>query len=64
MLHQALVDCSRGIILLPLGRVKSHIVKGSLTRDFQLLVFSRIIFPPDPEYPIKAISNFYENSLI
>jgi hypothetical protein len=81
MLHQALVDCSRGIILLPLGRTKEYnffiddkqknslqckspIVKGSLTRDFQLLVFSQIIFPHDSEYPSEAISNFYENPLI
>jgi hypothetical protein len=34
-------------------------VKGNLTRDFQLLVFSHISFPHDSEYPIRTISNFF-----
>ncbi len=36
--------------------------KGSLTQDFRLQVCSRISFPLASEYPIGAISNFYENS--
>jgi hypothetical protein len=34
----------------------NRLVKGSLTRDFRLQVFSVTIFPlvPDPEYPIRA----------
>ncbi len=37
-------------------------IKGSLTQDFQLLYFSQTSFPHGPEYPIGAISIFYENS--
>ncbi len=41
------------------------ILKGSMTRDFQLLVFvSQIRFPSGPDYPIGAISIFSENSRI
>jgi hypothetical protein len=36
-------------------------VKGSLTRDFRVQVFSLISFPRAPEYPIGAIANFYTN---
>ncbi len=39
-------------------------IKGSLTRDLQLLFFSQISFPHGPKYPIRVISNFYENSQI
>jgi hypothetical protein len=37
-------------------------LKGSLARDFRLLVFFMDQFPQCPEYPIEAFSNFYENS--
>ncbi len=40
----------------------SYNLKGSVSRDFSLLVFSSISFPPAPEYPIKTVSNFFENS--
>ncbi len=33
-----------------------------MSRDFLLLVFSRISFPPALEYTIRTISNFFENS--
>ncbi len=36
-------------------------LQGSLTRDFQLQVISRISVPEAPEYPIRTISNFFEN---
>ncbi len=35
-------------------------LKGSLTRDSRLQVFSEISFPLAPDYPIGAISNLYE----
>ncbi len=37
-------------------------LKGTVSRDFLLLVFSWISFPQDPEYTIRAVSNFFENS--
>ncbi len=36
---------------------------GRVPRDFLLQVFSWIIFPQAPEHNIRAISNFFENSL-
>ncbi len=36
-------------------------LKGTVSRDFLLLVFF-ISFPPAPEYPIRTVSNFFENS--
>jgi hypothetical protein len=40
-----------------------YTVKRTVSRDFLLLVFfSWISFPPAPEYPIRTISNFFENS--
>ncbi len=36
---------------------KSSWLKGTVSRDFRLLVFSRIRFPQAPEYPIRAVSN-------
>ncbi len=33
-----------------------------MSRDFILLVFSWISFPPGPEYCIRTVSNFFENS--
>jgi len=43
-------------------KIRKSSFKGSLTRYFRLLVFSCISFPLAPEYPNRAISNFYENS--
>jgi hypothetical protein len=37
-------------------------LKGTVSRDFLLLVFLWISFPPAPEYPIRIVSNFFENS--
>ncbi len=37
-------------------------LKGTLSRDFLLLVFSMNQFPPAAEYPIRTISNFFENT--
>ncbi len=36
--------------------------KGTVSRDFLLLVFLWKSFPPAPEYPIRTVSNFFENS--
>ncbi len=36
--------------------------KGTVSRDFRLLVFSWISFPQTPEYTIRAVSNFFQNS--
>jgi hypothetical protein len=33
-----------------------------VSRDFCFWFFSCISFPPDPEYSIKTVSNFFENS--
>ncbi len=39
------------------------IFKGTVSRDFLLLFFfSWISFPPAPEYPIRTVLNFLENS--
>jgi hypothetical protein len=38
-------------------------LKGTVSRDFRLLVFfSWITFPQAPEYTIMVVSNFFENS--
>jgi hypothetical protein len=37
-------------------------LKGTVSRDFLLLVFLWISFPPAPEHPIRTVSNFFENS--
>ncbi len=37
-------------------------LKVTVSRDFLLLVFSWISFPPAPEYPIRTVSNFFEIS--
>ncbi len=37
-------------------------LKGTVSRDFLLLVFLWISFPPAPEYPIRTVSNFFEHS--
>ena len=39
-----------------------QLIKGTVSRDFCFWFFSRISFPPAPEYPIRTISNFFENS--
>ena len=36
--------------------------KGTVSRDFSLLVFFINQFPPAPEYPIWTVSNFFESS--
>ncbi len=36
--------------------------KGTVSRDFLLLVFFMNQFPQGPEYTIRAVSNFFENS--
>jgi hypothetical protein len=33
-------------------------VKGTVSRDFRILVFSKISFPKAPEYTVWAVSNF------
>jgi hypothetical protein len=33
-------------------------LKGTVSRDFRLLVFSWFSFPQAPEYTIRAVSNF------
>ncbi len=38
--------------------------KGTMSQDFMLLVFSWISFPPTPEYSIRTVSNFFENSFL
>ncbi len=42
--------------------INSTPYKGSLWQDFYFRLFSWIIFSRAPEYPVWAISNFYENS--
>ncbi len=37
-------------------------LKGTVSRDFCFWFFTWISFPPAPEYSIKTISNFFENS--
>ncbi len=36
-------------------------VKGTMPQDFRLLVLFMIQFPQAPEYPIRAVSNLFEN---
>ncbi len=42
----------------------THSLKGTVSRDFLLLVFFMGKFPPRPRvgYPIRTVSNFLENS--
>ncbi len=37
-------------------------LKGTVSRDFLLLVYFMNQFPQAPEYTIRAVSNFFENS--
>ncbi len=37
-------------------------LKGQCHENFCFWFFSRISFPPAPEYSIKTVSNFFENS--
>ena len=37
-------------------------LKGTVSRDFCFWFFSSISFPPAPEYPIRTVSNLFENS--
>jgi hypothetical protein len=39
-----------------------EVIKGSLTQDFRLQVLLEISVPRAPEYPIRTISKFSENS--
>ncbi len=39
------------------------LLKGQCHEIFCFRFFSSISFPPAPEYPIKTVSNFFENSL-
>ncbi len=38
------------------------ILKGTVSRDFLLLVFLWISFLPAPEYPIRTVSNFFNDN--
>ncbi len=38
------------------------LLKGIVSREFLLLVFPWISFPPAPEYSIRTVLNFFENS--
>ncbi len=44
------------------GRNAPGPFKGSVSGDFLLLVFFMNQFPPAQEYPIRTVSNFFENS--
>ncbi len=37
-------------------------LKGTVSRDFCLWFFLWISYPPAPEYPIRTVSNFFQNS--
>ena len=39
-----------------------HLLKGQCHEIFCFWFFSWISFPPAPEYPIRTVSNFFENS--
>jgi hypothetical protein len=39
-------------------------LKGTVSRDFLLLVFLMNQLPPSPEYCIRTVSNFFENSQV
>ncbi len=41
---------------------RTQSLKWTVSQDFLLLVFSWISFHPAPEYPIRTVSNFFENS--
>ncbi len=43
---------------------KHKCLKGTVSRDFLLLVFFMNQFPPSPEYSIKTVLNFFENSVL
>ena len=49
-------------IVLFIRRFLGRIFKGTVSRDFSLLVFFINQFPPAPEYPIRTVSKFFENS--
>jgi hypothetical protein len=53
--------CSVGLLI----QIRWHIwklLKGQCHEIFCFWIFSSISFPPAPEYPIKTVSNFFENS--
>ncbi len=39
-----------------------YFIKGTVSRDFCFWFFWWISFPPAPEYCIRTVSNFFENS--
>ncbi len=48
--------------LLYLSTMTITILKGQCHEIFCFWFFSWISFPPAPEYPIRTVSNFFENS--
>ncbi len=48
--------------LFSLTRCLSIRLKGQCHEIFLLLVFFIFSFPPAPEYPLRTVSNFFENS--
>ncbi len=44
------------------GQNTHHGLKGTVPRDFRLRGFLKNQFPGAPEYPIRVVSNFFENS--
>ncbi len=45
-----------------LAKVLYFFIKGTVSRDFLLLVLFMNQFPPAPDYTIRAVSIFFENS--
>ncbi len=59
------IFCSSYIIFLLCAQHASrgiHFLKGQCHEIFCCWFFSWISFPPAPEYPIRIVSNFFENS--
>jgi hypothetical protein len=54
------IECIRNCITFLEGRREGEGLKGSLSRDFQLQVFSQISFTLSPECPIGVISNILQ----
>ncbi len=55
--HQQAKKCSKTLISTVLW-----LLKGTVSRDYLLLFFSWISFPPAPEYSIKTVAIFFKNS--
>ncbi len=60
-LHHGL-DFYRGGLSYVTSRGGGGEVKGTVSRDYLLLGFFMNQFPPAPEYPIRTVLNFFENS--